>query len=104
MPASLSGEKAGSFTNTHRLVQWHDKVVRAPGDSRSELWFTCHLGLRLQELYAESDREEDAAIRALLWDYPVDAEGEPDPEAVLREINGYTWPERRLPLGRFRAR
>ncbi len=32
-PASLSGEKAGSFTNTHRLVQWHDKVVEAPGDS-----------------------------------------------------------------------
>ena len=35
MPASLSGEKAGSFTNTHRLLQWHDKVVDAPGDSRS---------------------------------------------------------------------
>ena len=30
MPASLSGEKAGSFTNTHRLLQWHDKVVQAP--------------------------------------------------------------------------
>ncbi|MBC4018360.1 molybdopterin-dependent oxidoreductase [Siccirubricoccus deserti] len=94
MPGSLSGEKAGSFTNTHRLLQWHDKVVAGPGDSRSELWFTYHLGRRLQELYRASTREEDAPIRSLLWDYPVDEEGEPDAEAVLREINGYTWPER----------
>jgi formate dehydrogenase major subunit len=94
MPASISGEKAGSFTNTHRLLQWHDKVVDAPGDSRSELWFTYHLGRRLKELYAGSERPEDAPIRALHWDYPTDGEGEPDAEAVLREINGYTWPGR----------
>lgn len=101
MPAALSGEKAGSFTNTHRLLQWHEKVVDAPGDSRSELWFTCHLGRRLQAMHADSAREEDAAIRALDWDYPVDAEGEPDAEAVLREINGYTWPER-APVSAFK--
>lgn len=96
MPASLAGEKAGSFTNTHRLLQWHDKVVEAPGDCRSDLWFIYHLGRRLKDLYAASGREEDAAMRALFWEYPVDEEGEPDPEAVLREINGYTWPEKRL--------
>ena len=54
MPASLAGEKAGTFTNTHRLMQWHDKVVEAPGDSRSELWFIYHLGRRLKALYADS--------------------------------------------------
>ena len=32
MPAELAGEKDGSFTNTHRLLQWHDKVVDGPGD------------------------------------------------------------------------
>lgn len=94
MPASLSGEKAGSFTNTHRLIQWHDKVVDAPGESRSELWFTYHLGRLLKEAYATSTRDEDRPIQALTWDYPVDGEGEPDAEAVLREINGYTWPEK----------
>ena len=36
LPASLPGEKEGTFTNTHRLIQWHDKVVEPPGDSRSE--------------------------------------------------------------------
>ena len=27
MPGSMAGEKDGTFTNTHRLLQWHDKVV-----------------------------------------------------------------------------
>ena len=27
---ALPGEKEGTFTNTHRLVQWHDKIVDRP--------------------------------------------------------------------------
>ena len=30
MPAALAAEKDGTVTNTQRLVQWHDKVVRGP--------------------------------------------------------------------------
>ncbi|HYX62877.1 MAG TPA: molybdopterin dinucleotide binding domain-containing protein, partial [Burkholderiales bacterium] len=97
MPAALAGEKAGSFTNTHRLLQWHDKVVEAPGDSRSELWFIYHLGRQLKQLYASSTKAADEAMRHLTWNYPVAGEKkEPDAEAVLQEINGYTWPERQL--------
>ena len=54
LPAALPGEKAGSVTNTSRLVQWHDQVCEAPGDSRSDLWFIFHLGRRLKQLYADS--------------------------------------------------
>jgi formate dehydrogenase major subunit len=37
----------------------------------------------------------DAPIQKLTWDYPVDGPlEEPVAEAILREINGYTWPER----------
>jgi formate dehydrogenase major subunit len=101
MPASIAaGEKSGTFTNTHRLLQWHDQIVDAPGDSRSELWFIYHLGQRLKALYGDSDDAKDAPIRALTWDYPVQGEREePSAEAVLKEINGYTWPERRLVSG-----
>ena len=67
MPAALPGEKEGTFTNTHRLIQWHDKVVDPPGDCRSELWFKFHLGRRLKELYAGSAEPQD----------------EPDPEPDL---------------------
>jgi formate dehydrogenase major subunit len=95
LPASLPGEKEGTFTNTHRLIQWHDKVVDPPGDTRSDLWFFYHLGMRLKELYASSDDARDQPIRNLTWDYPTEGPyAEPSAEAVLREINGYTWPDR----------
>ena len=95
LPAALAGEKSGTFTNTHRLVQWHDQVVEAPGDSRSELWFLYHLGKRLKQLYADSDLKRDEPIRTLTFDYPVEGErAEPSAAAVLKEINGYSWPER----------
>ena len=31
----------------------------------------------------------DEPLLAMTWDYPLDEHGDPDPEAVLREINGY---------------
>lgn len=96
-PAALAGEKAGTVTNTSRLVQWHDAVCEAPGDNRSDLWFIYHLGRRLKELYAESTAPRDAAIQALTWDYPTEGpRQEPTAEAVLREINGYTVADRKL--------
>lgn len=100
LPAALPGEKEGSFTNTQRLIQWHDKLVEAPGDCRSDLWFAFHLGKRLKKLYADSTDPKDEPIKQLTWDYPtVDERQEPSAEAILKEINGYTWgstwPERR---------
>jgi formate dehydrogenase major subunit len=96
MPACLSGEKDGTFTNTHRLLQWHDKVVEGPGDSRSELWFVYHLGKRLKELYADSTLERDKPIRNLTWTYrEMGPQCDPSAEDVLKEINGYTWVERK---------
>ena len=96
MPAALVGEKEGSFTNTHRLVQWHDKVVEPPGESRSETWFIYHLGRRLKALYANSNDAKDTPINMLTWDYPTTGEvEEPSAEAVLKEMNGFTWPDRR---------
>jgi formate dehydrogenase major subunit len=97
LPAAMPGEKEGTVTNTSRLVQWHDHVLEAPGDSRSDLWFIYHLGKRLKALYADSTLERDKAIQALTWDYPVkDERQEPSAEAVLKEINGYTVADRKL--------
>ena len=96
LPSALSGEKDGTVTNTSRLVQWHDVVLDAPGDSRSDLWFIYHLGKRLKQLYAGSTAPADAAIQALTWNYGGRGERqEPDAEAVLREINGYTVADRK---------
>jgi formate dehydrogenase major subunit len=82
LPAAATLEKEGSYTNTHRLVQWHDKAVDPPGDARSELDFMVDLGRRLKELYAGSPLERDRAVRAL-GGTPARADD------VLAEINGF---------------
>jgi len=90
MPAASHVEKDGHFTNTQRLLQWHDKALEPPGEARSELWFMHHIFKRVRAHYAGSERERDWPIVNLHWDYPENGElREPDAEAVLREINGY---------------
>ncbi len=91
MPTELAGEKEGTFTNTHRLIQWHDKVVDGPGDSRSELWFMHHLAKRLKRLYAASTLARDEQIRNITLPYREEGpRAEPSAEDVLKEINGFT--------------
>jgi formate dehydrogenase major subunit len=90
MPAAAHTEKAGSFTNTQRMLQWHHPAVEPPGDARSELWFMFHLGRRIREKLAGSVAEMDRPVLDLTWDYPTQGElEEPDAEAVLAEINGH---------------
>ena len=91
-------EKDGSFTNTERMIQWHDRAILPPGDCRSDAWFAYDLGKRLKALYKDSPLESDAPLRHLTWDYDgsnLGIEGEPNTEKVLREINGYHLGERR---------
>jgi formate dehydrogenase major subunit len=90
-PAAAHTEKAGSFTNTQRLLQWRHQAVEPPGDARSELHFIYHLGKKLRELYKGSTEVKDRALLDLTWDYPVHgATEEPSVEAVLKEVNGFT--------------
>ena len=107
LPAAGVPEMDGSFTNTQRLVQWHDKAVDPPGDCRSDIWFTYHLGRRLKELYRDSQLRRDVPIKALVWDY-VDREenerweikDEPSANRIMKEINGYDW-RTKTPLNAF---
>jgi formate dehydrogenase major subunit len=100
MPAAGHAEKDGTFTNTQRLLQWRQKAVDPPGDSRSENWFIYHLGVRLKEKAKRDPRPRNAGLRALTWDYHTKGEhSEPVAEEVLQEINGYTWADRKLVPG-----
>ncbi|HEX9491692.1 MAG TPA: molybdopterin dinucleotide binding domain-containing protein, partial [Thermoanaerobaculia bacterium] len=86
-PAASHVEKEGTFTNTQRLLQWHQKAVEPPGDARSEVWFMVQLGRRLKAKATGLPR--DAALRALTWEYADD-----DADEVLREIHGWKNDER----------
>lgn len=88
-PAANHTEKAGTFTQTQRMVQWREQAIPPPGDARSELEFFYDFGRRLKERVAHSTDWRDKPLQDLTWDYPVDEHGDPDAEAVLKEINGY---------------
>ncbi len=95
IPSTSVTECEGSFTNTQRLLQWHDKGPEPTDDCRSDLWFTHHLYKRLRKLYEGSTDPKDAALLALTWN--VEEEGpirEPKAIDVLREINGWTTADR----------
>jgi formate dehydrogenase major subunit len=100
LPAAAHVEKDGSFTNTQRLLQWHDKAVDPVGDRRSDLWFAYHLGRRIRaKLFTADDGsllprdgvdERDLPLYDLTWDYPTEGpHDDPSAEAVLAEINGW---------------
>ncbi|NSC24714.1 molybdopterin-dependent oxidoreductase [Streptomyces albus subsp. chlorinus] len=88
-PAASHTEKAGSFTNTNRMLQWHYPAKEPDGEARSDLWFIYHLGRRVREKLRGSTDPSDRPVLDLTWDYPVDGPlEEPVAEAVLAEING----------------
>ncbi|MDQ1696881.1 MAG: formate dehydrogenase major subunit [Frankiaceae bacterium] len=95
LPAAAHTEKAGTFTNTQRLLQWRHQAVEPQDDQRSDLWFIYHLGRLIRaKLAAGNDSQEpdsiDRPVLDLTWDYPTRGEHQdPDGEAVLREINGW---------------
>jgi formate dehydrogenase major subunit len=88
MPAATHVEKAGTFTQTQRLVQWREKALDPPGDCQPELEFFHELGVRIRQRLADSTDPRDQALLDMTWDYPRDEHGEVDPEYVLQEING----------------
>ena len=103
LPAATHVEKAGSFTQTQRLLQWRHQAVAPPGECQSELQFFFELGQRIREKLAGSDDERDRPLLDLTWDYPTDEHGDPDAEAVLAEINGrhLTGPDAGKPLSAY---
>jgi formate dehydrogenase major subunit len=93
-PSSQVAETEGTFTNTQRLMQTHFKAAEAPGDCRTDVWFTYQLGKRLKKLYANSQEPRDEGFKKLLFDYEHEDDherkiGEPSAKKLLKEINGF---------------
>lgn len=97
LPAAVVAEMDGSFTNTQRLLQHHDKAADPPDDARSDSWFTYQLGKRVQALYKDSTQDRDWGVKNLAWNYDPEAaevaewriKDEPSDYKILKEINGY---------------
>ena len=63
LPAAAHTEKDGTFTNTQRLLQWHDKAVEPPGDCALASCSSCyHLGRASREQLAARPEPQDRPI------------------------------------------
>ena len=99
-PAAGVPEKDGTFVNTQRLLQFHNKGPEPPGDSRTENWFIFHLGRRLKAKAAKDPRPRNAPLNALTWDYSTQGpHAEPSAEEVMMEVNGWTVADHKLVAG-----
>jgi formate dehydrogenase major subunit len=108
LPSTAIAEIEGTFTNTQRLLQFHEKAADPPGDARSDAWFTHQLALRLKKLYANSAEPRDEGFKNLTWDFDYDQgqyptntriEGEPDALKIDKELNGYDTKTKQLLTG-----
>ncbi|MDY5785167.1 molybdopterin dinucleotide binding domain-containing protein, partial [Corynebacterium sp.] len=88
-PAANHVEKAGTFTQTSRVLQWRFKAKNPPGDADSDLQFFYDLGKRIKERVKDSTDPRDLPLKAITWEYELDEDGEVEAESVLKEINGY---------------
>jgi formate dehydrogenase major subunit len=94
LPATQVGEIDGTFTNTQRMLQFHHKAAEAPGDCRSDTWFSYELGKRLKKLYANSTLPRDDCWKNVTWDYEHEnpderKKGEPSWIKINKELNGF---------------
>jgi len=88
IPAAPAAEKDGSLTNTMRLIQWHERAVKPPGDVQTDAQFVCTLAHRLQKLYAGSKQARDKGFLAANFTYGPEPD-HPDMLLVLKEVNGF---------------
>ena len=88
IPAAPAAEKDGSLTNTMRLIQWHERAVKPPGQVQTDAQFVCTLAHRLQKLYAGSTKARDKGFLAANFTYGAEPD-HPDMLLVLKEVNGF---------------
>jgi formate dehydrogenase major subunit len=91
-PAADALEKEGSANNSGRWIQWRYQAVKPHGDTKSDLWYANALALELIKLYKNDPKAvfPDPIVK-LHWNYGED----PDVHLVAKEINGYTWPDKK---------
>jgi formate dehydrogenase major subunit len=93
-PSAQIAETEGTFTNTQRMLQSHFKAAEAPGDCRTDVWFSYQLGKRLKRMYVDSQAARDVGFRNLVFNYENEGSrereiGQPDVGKLLKELNGY---------------
>lgn len=87
LPSTHWIERAGSFTNSGRWIQWKEAAVPPHPGVRSDAWILAGLVHRLKERYAREGGAFPEPILHLQMNYANPLE--PSEVEILKEINGY---------------
>ena len=87
LPSTCFAEDEGSLTNSGRWLQWHWAGGTPPGEAKADTWIMAQIYLRLKALYQKEGGPVPEPILNLRWPYADP--GNPKPEEIAREINGY---------------
>ena len=88
LPAAFVYEKAGTMTNSSRLVQWKERALHPLNGCWPDLDIVDRIFMKMRDLYTGSTDPKDEPILKANWDYD-DGHGEASPLKVLQELNGY---------------
>jgi formate dehydrogenase major subunit len=87
LPSTCFAEDEGSLVSSSRWLQWHWAGGTPPGEAKGDAWIMAQLYLRLKALYQKEGGKVPEPILNLHW--PYKNPGEPTPEELARELNGY---------------
>ena len=85
-PTTCFAEETGTFTNSSRVINWKEKAVDGPGESKPDSEIMARLFIRLRGMYAKDGGTLPDPVAALAWPY-INGNA-PSPAELLREISG----------------
>ena len=95
LPAASSVEKEGSISNSGRWAQWRYKAVNPLGKAKTDLDILDLVFREVRSLYQKEKGKFPDPILNSTWNFTPQGAHEPDPHMVAKEINGYTWQDRK---------
>ena len=87
LPTTCFAEETGSLVNSGRWLQWHWAGGTPPGEAKHDNFIMGQIFLRLRALYQKEGGTVPEPIVNLDWRYKDP--GEPKPEELAKELNGY---------------
>ena len=87
LPTTCFAEETGSLVNSGRWLQWHWAGGTPPGEAKHDNFIMGQIFLRLRALYQKEGGTVPEPIVNLDWRYKDP--GEPTPEELAKELNGY---------------
>lgn len=86
LPVTSFAEEEGSFTNSSRCIQWKWPAADPYFESRKDIDILSDLFVRIRKLYETEGGTGKEPLMAIDWSYENPLE--PQPDELLRELNG----------------